>query len=106
MTFLHKTGGPITRKVLGVRGRATSRFVQNNLAGVLGYVVTAENGPINFKHKEKFFSKKTGGPVTRKVLRVRGRATSRFVQNLIAGVLGYVRTAQSCSINFKHKEIF
>ena len=103
---MHKTGGPITRKVLGVRGRATSRFVQNDLAGVLGYVATSENGPINFKHKEKFFSKKTGGPITRKVLRVRGRATSRFVQNRILGVLGYVTGSENGPINFKHKEKF
>ena len=105
---MHKTGGPITRKVLRVRGRATSRFVQNLIAGVLGYLRTAQSSPINFKHKEKFlknFVRKTAITRLRK-----GLLSSAKAQNVrfnkcyqLVSVLDY---RYQSLFNFKHKEIF
>ena len=105
---MHKTGGPITRKVLGVRGRATSRFVQNDLAGVLGYVATSENGPINFKHKEKFlknYVRKTAITRLRKGLLSSTRAQNVCYNKCYQLVSGLGYRCQSF-LNFKHKEIF
>ena len=49
-----KTVALITRKVLTVRCRATSRFVHNDLAGVLGYVGTSEMAQSTLNTKKSF----------------------------------------------------